>query len=94
MRLRQRIAYELGPDAAATADIDYDFPAIAPLTSLTRDAVLDALAATRGNKSRAAARLGLERTKLYRELERHGIEDFTPADGAARMKPALTDGDD
>ncbi len=49
--------------------------AFAPsLADLERQAVLDALRHAGGNKSRAAARLGLTRSQLYTRMKRHGLE--------------------
>jgi two-component system response regulator HydG len=49
--------------------------AFAPsLADLERQAVVDALRNARGNKSRAAARLGLTRSQLYTRMKRHGLE--------------------
>jgi transcriptional regulator of acetoin/glycerol metabolism len=36
--------------------------------------VIDALAKARGNKSRAAALLGLTRSQLYTKIKRFGLE--------------------
>jgi transcriptional regulator with GAF, ATPase, and Fis domain len=49
--------------------------AFAPsLADLERQAVVDALRHAKGNKSRAAARLGLTRSQLYTRMKRHGLE--------------------
>jgi transcriptional regulator of acetoin/glycerol metabolism len=42
---------------------------IRTLAELERDAIATALAATAGNKARAAALLGIDRTTLYRKLK-------------------------
>ena len=47
----------------------------ARLADLERQAVVDALRNAKGNKSRAAARLGLTRSQLYTRMKRHGLED-------------------
>ena len=44
------------------------------LEEIERNAIVDALARTRGHKSRAAALLGLTRFQLYTRLKRHGID--------------------
>jgi DNA-binding NtrC family response regulator len=44
------------------------------LEEIERNAIVDALARTRGRKSRAAALLGLTRFQLYTRLKRHGID--------------------
>jgi DNA-binding NtrC family response regulator len=46
---------------------------VRPLAELEREAILAALAATAGNKARAAALLGIDRTTLYRKLKDGGI---------------------
>jgi DNA-binding NtrC family response regulator len=43
------------------------------LAELERDAIAVALAATAGNKARAAALLGIDRTTLYRKLKDHAL---------------------
>lgn len=45
-----------------------------PLADLERQAVVDALREAKGNKSRAAARLGLTRSQLYTRMKRHDLE--------------------
>ncbi len=45
-----------------------------PLEALEKKAIVDALAATNGNKTRAAAMLGIDRTGLYKKLRRFGLE--------------------
>ncbi|MFA5026734.1 MAG: sigma 54-interacting transcriptional regulator [Candidatus Methylomirabilota bacterium] len=47
--------------------------ALEPLDELERRAVLAALRETGGNKTRAAARLGITRTKLHTRLKRFGV---------------------
>ncbi|HEY0134235.1 MAG TPA: sigma-54 dependent transcriptional regulator, partial [Nannocystis sp.] len=46
---------------------------VRPLVELEREAIVSALAATGGNKARAAALLGIDRTTLYRKLKDHAI---------------------
>ncbi len=47
--------------------------AVRPLAELEREAIVAALSATSGNKARAAALLGIDRTTLYRKLKDFGI---------------------
>ena len=53
--------------AAATS------PVVESLADLERRTIVDALARSNGNKSRAAAALGLSRTQLYTRLKRFGL---------------------
>ncbi|MCB9567645.1 MAG: sigma 54-dependent Fis family transcriptional regulator [Myxococcales bacterium] len=48
--------------------------AVRPLAELEREAIAAALAATEGNKARAAALLGIDRSTLYRKLKDLGIK--------------------
>lgn len=50
------------------------------IPDLERRMVLDALRRARGNKSRAAALLGLTRSQFYTRLKRFGIDLDLPAD--------------
>ena len=52
---------------SSTPDAPHDLEAI------ERQAIIDALAATGGNKTRAAERLGIDRTGLYKKLRRLGL---------------------
>ena len=51
------------PDVAATSD----------LKTIERDMIVRALAESKGNKAKAAARLGLSRTQLYVRLRRYQL---------------------
>jgi len=46
---------------------------VRPLVELEREAIAAALTATGGNKARAAALLGIDRTTLYRKLRDHAL---------------------
>jgi DNA-binding NtrC family response regulator len=48
------------------------------LAEIEREMIRDALQRARGNKSRAAAALGLSRTRLYTRLYRLGLADEGP----------------
>ena len=49
------------------------FPAAQPLLEVEKQAVVDALRRAKGNKTQAAAALGLSRGAFYRRLERFGL---------------------
>jgi len=63
------------PAAPSTAADTASAPAAPPaaLHDLERDAVVRALATTRGNKAQAAQLLGIDRTTLYKKLRRFGL---------------------
>jgi DNA-binding NtrC family response regulator len=71
----------LGLGGGATAEpweATRDWPAaelVAPesLADLEKQAIVAALEQTRGNKTRAAVRLGITRTQLHTRLKRFGI---------------------
>jgi transcriptional regulator of acetoin/glycerol metabolism len=44
------------------------------MNACERGAIVEALAASRGNKTAAARALGISRVSLYEKLEKHGIE--------------------
>lgn len=48
-------------------------PTVRPLAELEREAMAAALSATGGNKARAAALLGIDRTTLYRKLKDYAL---------------------
>ena len=53
-------------------------PAGAPTTNLRtveRETIVQVLRECRGNKARAARRLGLTRTQLYGRLRKYGLEE-------------------
>jgi transcriptional regulator of acetoin/glycerol metabolism len=50
------------------------------LNAIEREMVLRALAECGGNKSRAAARLGISRTQLYVRLRKHKLIQAPPLD--------------
>jgi formate hydrogenlyase transcriptional activator len=60
---RERAAPAPQPDAVAATD----------LKAVERDMIVRALSDTRGNKAKAAARLGLSRTQLYVRLRRYQL---------------------
>jgi DNA-binding NtrC family response regulator len=67
---------DLPPELMHAAPADAG-PAVTPgtirtLAELEREAIAAALEATGGNKARAAALLGIDRTTLYRKLKDHG----------------------
>jgi PAS domain S-box-containing protein len=43
-----------------------------------REAILGALAASRGNRAEAARRLGISRVTLWKRLKKHGLAEFQP----------------
>jgi DNA-binding NtrC family response regulator len=58
---------------AASPEAPPDGRLVRPLAELEREAILAALAATDGNKARAAALLGIDRTTLYRKLKDYAL---------------------
>ena len=48
-----------------------------PLQKLERQAIVSALEETGGDRVRAAKRLGIGKTTIYRKLKEYGIEDFS-----------------
>ncbi len=58
----------IAPEAAAQTP-----PGAEPLAEIEKRAIADALMRAKGNKSRAAAALGLTRTQLYTRLKRFGL---------------------
>lgn len=61
---------------------------LTPMEQAERDAIVDALRATGGNKKDAAKRLGISRTTLYNAIRTLGI--VTPTDRAAANRPEWT----
>jgi DNA-binding NtrC family response regulator len=57
----------------APAGAPPDARLVRPLAELEREAIMAALAATDGNKARAAALLGIDRTTLYRKLKDYAL---------------------
>ena len=47
------------------------------LEAMERETIVQVLRDTRGNKSKAAVRLGLSRTQLYVRLRKHGLPAAT-----------------
>jgi transcriptional regulator with GAF, ATPase, and Fis domain len=67
---------ERPPDAAALplgSPTETSPPAVQPLAEVEKQSILEALRRAKGNKSRAAAALGLGRTALYTRLRRFGL---------------------
>ncbi|HRI08001.1 MAG TPA: sigma-54 dependent transcriptional regulator, partial [Nannocystaceae bacterium] len=71
---------DLPPELARAASLTPTQPpppaseaAVRTLAELERDAIVQALAVTQGNKARAAALLGIDRTTLYRKLKDLGL---------------------
>jgi transcriptional regulator of acetoin/glycerol metabolism len=60
---------ELCHAAPAAAPVPAAGATVRTLAELEREAIVGALAATAGNKARAAALLGIDRTTLYRKLK-------------------------
>jgi DNA-binding NtrC family response regulator len=60
--------------------------AVLPLQEVERQAIEQALAYTRGDRSMAAHLLGIGRTTLYRKLKEYG---YPPAHGAAAIHPPV-----
>jgi hypothetical protein len=60
------------------------------VSAFKRQLVLDALASTDGNRSRAAAALKIERTSLLRLIRELGIAASLPGGQRGRPRTALT----
>src|SRR5690242_19509336 len=50
---------------------------LSPLESMERDAIVEALLDSGGNKMRAARSLGMSRATIYRKIHEYGIVTFT-----------------
>jgi transcriptional regulator of acetoin/glycerol metabolism len=50
---------------------------LSPLQSMERDAIVQALLDSRGNKAKTAESLGMSRATIYRKIRQYGI--VTPA---------------
>ncbi|HJZ85232.1 MAG TPA: sigma 54-interacting transcriptional regulator [Polyangia bacterium] len=71
--LPPEISHAQAPSARTAAALAS--PALArPMREWERDAIVAALAATRGNKAQAAALLEIDRSTLYKKLKDYGIE--------------------
>jgi transcriptional regulator of acetoin/glycerol metabolism len=46
---------------------------LSPLETLERDAIVEGLLNTEGNKARAAESLGMSRASIYRKVHEYGI---------------------
>jgi transcriptional regulator with GAF, ATPase, and Fis domain len=81
---RATILCEGGPILTQHLSVDLTrTPAVASTTDLKvmeRQAVAQMLQETKGNKAKAARRLGLTRTQLYVRLRRHGLLEREPAE--------------
>jgi DNA-binding NtrC family response regulator len=73
----------LAPLAAAPAPPAAASPSAVGLADMEREAIADALERANGNKSRAAALLGVSRMQLYTRLKRHTSPSLAPAPAAA-----------
>jgi DNA-binding NtrC family response regulator len=58
------------------APVPPETPVVKPLAEAERDAVVRALMATGGNKSRAAEILGISRTRLYKKIRDYGLTQW------------------
>jgi hypothetical protein len=84
-------AAQRGPTAGVGESLrrDPSPPAILPLNEIERLAILDMLDHTKGELGRAAQRLGIGRTTLYRKLKEYRLGDRLAAIGAIRGFPVL-----
>jgi transcriptional regulator with GAF, ATPase, and Fis domain len=69
-----RLSRDVTPAAAPAPDIDRHAD-VRALAEVEKQMIADALRRANGNKSRAAAALGLSRTQLLRRLRRFGLEE-------------------
>jgi transcriptional regulator with GAF, ATPase, and Fis domain len=69
------------PASATAASADVDFERTDDLATIQRGKVVEVLRREANNKSRAARRLGIDRRKLYRLLEKYRIADAELVEG-------------
>ncbi len=69
----QTAAFRAQASAASTGSVAPPRDRVLPLEDLERQAIQEALAITRGDRSRAAAMLQIGRTTLYRKLKSYGM---------------------
>ena len=67
-------AYVTEPVGAGARAGQENGDAIPTLLEAERELLLDALEAAGGNKTRAAELLGVSRPRLYKMMQRHGVE--------------------
>jgi DNA-binding NtrC family response regulator len=77
-QVRGAVNFDGFPDGIVTESLPEEFrPRLAPVISIPeseKQAIVRALAATQGDRSRAAAILGIGRTTLYRKMKQYGLD--------------------
>jgi transcriptional regulator of acetoin/glycerol metabolism len=75
-RIESRIPHGAGQSPASSPFSDHGCPVL-PLADVEKREILRAIEYTKGDRTVAAALLGIGRTTLYRKLKEYGFDDGT-----------------